>query len=109
MITKQNYFNKYLCTENVANWQHMYKDRLPICITFSQVRGEVRRALDGGAVPAHVAEGALARALGEFGRVHEAVHELEVPFTELQLIWHESVQQFTVMRLIPAHRAAVYR
>lgn len=87
----------------------MYKDRLPICITFSQVRGEVRRALDGGAVPAHVAEGALARALGEFGRVHEAVHELEVPFTELQLIWHESVQQFTVMRLIPAHRAAVYR
>lgn len=69
----------------------------------------MRGALDGRAVPAHVAEGALARALGEFGRVNDAVHELEVPFAELMLIWHESVQEFTVLCLIPPDRAPVYR
>lgn len=69
----------------------------------------MRGVLDGRAVPAHVAEGALARALGEFGRVHDAVHELEVPFAELKLIWHEPIQEFTVVRLIPPDRAAVCR
>lgn len=78
-------------------------------ITFRQVRAEVRGALDGRAVPAHVAEGALARALGEFGRVHNAVHELEVPFAEQNLIWHEPVQKSAVIRLIPPDRAPVRR
>lgn len=69
----------------------------------------MRRVHDGRAVPTHVAEGALTRALGDFRRVHDAVHELEVAFAELRLIWHEPVQEFTVMRLIPPDRAPVHR
>lgn len=63
---------------------------------------------DGRAVPPHIGEGFLAGQFGLFGGVDNALHQLQVPPAELQLVRDKPVQQLTVMGLVPTHGATVY-
>lgn len=76
-------------------------------ITFAEVGAKGGCEADGGAVPPHIGEGFLADALGLLGRLDDAGHELQVPPAELELVGHQPLQQLAVLRLVPAHPAAV--
>lgn len=77
--------------------------------TFQQVGAKAGGALDGGAVPPHVCEGLLADAFGLAGGPDDAVHDLQVPPTHLELVRHQPGEQPAVVAFIPGHPAAALR
>lgn len=72
----------------------------PTAPTSLQVKQIVGGELDGGAVPAHVAEGPAAGLHGLPCCVHDCAHELQVAAAQLHLRRHQTLQLFAVLRLV---------